>query len=101
MATLGEYTVNAADAAPAGAKPEPLSGWTLYFASNPGTATIIVGVLAALVLLLILYYHGCGPIGPFASCVCKRTKKSESSEKELAQPADNETEELIDAINKS
>ena len=109
MASLNDFTVNAAggpDAmyAPAGAfmaKPEPLSGWTLYFASNPGTATMIIGVLAVLVLLLILYYHGCGPIGPFASCACKKSKKTGSADTELTQTADTETENLIDAINKS
>ena len=119
MASLGDYTV---PTAPNGAAPmqysmgaayapamvngsvntpqQPPGYLTQMVISSPGTAAIVIGLLVTIILIMVIYYCGIGPIGPFVACTCTQLKKVAAADPAPAT-ADVETESLIDSINKA
>jgi len=69
-------------------------------AANVGAATTLIAVLILVILFMVLYYCGIGPIGPFVACTCTRLKKPAAAPP-VVVVADTETENLIDSINKA
>ncbi len=120
MASLTDYAVQSAPA-PTGVAPQYLVGPTYAPAmagaqanspqqppgyltqmviSNPGTAAIVISLLITFILIMVIYYSGIGPIGPFVVCTCASAKKPATVEPAPAT-TDVETESLIDSINKA
>ena len=115
MATsLGEYTIaspqypagtillptGAPTGAPVGAPAQELGYFSRMVAANVGAATTLIAVLILVILFMVLYYCGIGPIGPFVACTCTRLKKPAAAPPAVVV-ADTETENLIDSINKA
>ena len=83
-----------------GAPTQDLGYFSRMVAANVGAATTLIAVLILVILFMVLYYCGIGPIGPFVACTCTRLKKPAAAPP-AAVVADTETESLIDSINKA